>query len=77
MTKPPDLAEIESEIERLSIEKDEAVKNADYERPPSCATRPRSSARRRSDDPEGVARQEPRRSAAWSTRRSSPRSSAR
>ena len=31
MTKPPDLAEIESKIERLSIEKDEAVKAADYE----------------------------------------------
>jgi ATP-dependent Clp protease ATP-binding subunit ClpC len=43
MSKPPDLAEIEAEIERLSIEKDEAVKAADYERPPSCATRPSSS----------------------------------
>ncbi len=32
MTKPPDLAEIEAEIERLQMEKDEAVKNADYER---------------------------------------------
>ena len=32
MTKPPDLAEIEAEIERLSIDKDDAVKNADYER---------------------------------------------
>src|SRR5690606_15651843 len=32
MTKPPDLAELEEQIERLSIEKDEAVKNADYER---------------------------------------------
>jgi ATP-dependent Clp protease ATP-binding subunit ClpC len=32
MTKPPNLAEIEREIERLLIEKDEAVKNADYER---------------------------------------------
>ncbi|HEB60990.1 MAG TPA: ATP-dependent Clp protease ATP-binding subunit [Phycisphaeraceae bacterium] len=31
MTKPPDLSEIESEIERLTIEKDEAVKAADYE----------------------------------------------
>src|SRR6201988_817233 len=31
MTKPPNLAEIEEQIERLSIEKDEAVKNADYE----------------------------------------------
>src|ERR1700748_991716 len=32
MTKPPNLAEIEEQIERLSIEKDEAVKSADYER---------------------------------------------
>ena len=32
MTMPPDLAEIESEIERVTGEKDEAVKNADYER---------------------------------------------
>ncbi|MGB2821277.1 MAG: ATP-dependent Clp protease ATP-binding subunit [Phycisphaerae bacterium] len=32
MTKPPDLTSIESEIDRLQIEKDEAVKNADYER---------------------------------------------
>ena len=32
MTKPPNLAELESDIEKLSIEKDEAVKAADYER---------------------------------------------
>jgi ATP-dependent Clp protease ATP-binding subunit ClpC len=32
MSKPPDLAEIEEQIERLSIDKDEAVKGADYER---------------------------------------------
>ncbi|GMU36081.1 MAG: ATP-dependent Clp protease ATP-binding subunit [Phycisphaerae bacterium] len=32
MTKPPDLADIEREIERLTVEKDEAVRNADYER---------------------------------------------
>ncbi len=32
MTKPPDLTDIEKEIERLQIEKDESVKNADYER---------------------------------------------
>jgi ATP-dependent Clp protease ATP-binding subunit ClpC len=31
MTKPPDLAELEEKIERLSIEKDNAVKNAEYE----------------------------------------------
>jgi ATP-dependent Clp protease ATP-binding subunit ClpC len=32
MSKPPNLADIEEQIERLSIEKDEAVKAADYER---------------------------------------------
>jgi ATP-dependent Clp protease ATP-binding subunit ClpC len=32
MTKPPDLAGLEAEIERLETEKAEAVKNADYER---------------------------------------------
>jgi len=32
MTKPPDLAHLEEKIERLSLEKDESVKAADYER---------------------------------------------
>jgi ATP-dependent Clp protease ATP-binding subunit ClpC len=32
MTKPPNLAEIEADIERLTVEKDEAVKSADYEK---------------------------------------------
>ncbi len=32
MTKPPNLSGIESQIEKLQIEKAEAVKNADYER---------------------------------------------
>ena len=32
MTPPPDLTEIEGKIEKLQKEKDEAVKNADYER---------------------------------------------
>ncbi|MBX3359652.1 MAG: ATP-dependent Clp protease ATP-binding subunit [Phycisphaeraceae bacterium] len=32
MTKPPNLADLEGDIERLSVEKDEAVKAADYER---------------------------------------------
>src|SRR5437773_4087700 len=31
MTKPPHLAETEEQIERLSMQKDEAVKNAEYE----------------------------------------------
>ena len=32
MTPPPDLADFEARVERLSAEKDEAVRNADYER---------------------------------------------
>jgi ATP-dependent Clp protease ATP-binding subunit ClpC len=32
MTRPPDLAGVEEQIDKLQIEKDEAVKNADYER---------------------------------------------
>ncbi len=32
MTKPPDLADLESRIEQLQNEKDQAVKNADYEK---------------------------------------------
>jgi ATP-dependent Clp protease ATP-binding subunit ClpC len=32
MAKPPDLADLEEQIELLSIQKDEAVKNADYEK---------------------------------------------
>ncbi|MHC4291275.1 MAG: ATP-dependent Clp protease ATP-binding subunit [Planctomycetota bacterium] len=32
MTPPPDLAEFEAKVEKLQMEKDEAVRNADYER---------------------------------------------
>jgi ATP-dependent Clp protease ATP-binding subunit ClpC len=32
MSKPPNLAELEADIERLTLEKDEAVKGADYEK---------------------------------------------
>ncbi len=32
MTKPPNLTEIDEQIERLTMDKEEAVKNADYER---------------------------------------------
>ncbi|MBX3385348.1 MAG: ATP-dependent Clp protease ATP-binding subunit [Phycisphaeraceae bacterium] len=32
MTKPPNLADLEAEIERLTVQKDEAVKAADYEK---------------------------------------------
>jgi len=48
MSKPPDLAELEGEIERLSIEKDEAVKSADYER--AAELRDKAEQKRRSKE---------------------------
>ncbi len=50
MTKPPNLAEVEEQIERLTIEKDEAVKNADYER--AAELRDQAEALRRKKDEE-------------------------
>jgi len=47
MTKPPDLQEIENDYERLVIEKDEAVKNADYERAAELRDRAESLKRRK------------------------------
>ncbi len=53
MTKPPDLAEIEAEIERLSIQKDEAVKAADYEK----AAELRDQAEKKRKEKEGIQRE--------------------
>ena len=56
MTKPPDLKEIDAEIEeRLNKEKEEAVANQDFERRGS-ATRPTSSRRRRKQIQRDLAR---------------------
>ena len=49
MTRPPDLKELDEQIERLNQEKEEAVANAGLrEGRRTCATRPTSSRRRRS-----------------------------
>ncbi len=48
MTKPPNLAEIEADIERLSVEKDEAVRAADYEK--AAELRDRAEQMRRKKD---------------------------
>jgi ATP-dependent Clp protease ATP-binding subunit ClpC len=50
MTKPPNLAEIEDEIEKLTIEKDEAVKNADYERAAELRDQAEALRRKREDE---------------------------
>ena len=57
MTKPPNLAELEEQIERLSIQKDEAVKNAEYEEAaePSRSGR-RLCAAKKEEDAAAVAR---------------------
>ena len=45
MTKPPNLADLETEIEQLTVQKDEAVKAADYEK--AAELRDRAEQRRR------------------------------
>ena len=57
MTKPPNLAELEEQIERLSIQKDEAVKNAEYEEAAASARPGRSAAREEGRDAAAVARE--------------------
>ncbi len=47
MTKPPNLAELEKDVEHLTIEKDEAVKNADYERAAELRDRAESMKRKK------------------------------
>ncbi len=76
MTKPPNLAEIEEQIERLSIQKDEAVRNAEYEE----AAKLRDTAeglRAKKEEMQRQWREAPRKWTASSMKKSSPRSSAR
>jgi len=42
MTKPPDLKEIDAEVENLNKDKEEAVANQDFEKAAALATRPTS-----------------------------------
>ena len=76
MTKPPNLAELEEQIERLSIQKDEAVKNAEYEEAAKLRDQAES-LRAKKEDMQRMWRERPRKWTAWWTMKSSPRSSAR
>jgi len=49
MTKPPNLADLEAEIERLTVDKDEAVKAADYERAAELRDRAEQQRKRREE----------------------------
>ena len=77
MTRPPDLKELDDQIERLNQDKEEAVANQDFER----AAALRDQADKLKKKKETINREwrekRARRSTARSTRRSSPRSSAR
>jgi ATP-dependent Clp protease ATP-binding subunit ClpC len=76
MTKPPNLAELEEQIERLSIQKDEAVKNAEYEE--AAKLRDQAEAlRAKKEDMQRQWREKAKESTASLTKRSSPRSSRR
>ncbi len=47
MSKPPDLKDIDEDIEKLNKEKEDAVANQDFEKAAACATRLTSCARRK------------------------------
>ena len=49
MSKPPNLADIEAEIEKLSIEKDEAVRAADYEKAAELRDKAEQARKRKED----------------------------
>ena len=71
MTRPPDLKELDEQIERLNQDKEEAVANQDFERAAALARlRPTSSRRRRRPSPANGA-SGPRKSTAPSTKKSS------
>jgi len=76
MTKPPNLAELEEQIERLSIQKDEAVKNAEYEE--AAKLRDQAEAlRAKKEEMQKQWRERPRKWTASSMKKSSPKSSPR
>ena len=77
MTRPPDLKELDEQIERLNKEKEEAVSEAGFRKSRRIfAIRPTSSRSKKEEITANGARR-PRKSTASSTKKSSPRSSAR
>ena len=56
MTLPPDLAELDEKSPAPRTEKDEAVKNADYERPRAARQVPRSLKMKKEEHPEASGR---------------------
>ena len=77
MSKPPNLKEIDDEVEALNRQKEEAVANQDFEK--AAALRDQADKlkkKKQRDHPANGARSRAR-TAAWSTRKSSPRSSRR
>jgi ATP-dependent Clp protease ATP-binding subunit ClpC len=76
MTKPPDLAELEREIERLSRRRTRRSRTQDYERAAELRDKAEK-LRKKKEEIQKSGAKELRKSTASSTRRSSPRSSAR
>ena len=75
MTRPPDLKEIDEEVERLNKEKEEAVANQDFEKAASLRDQADKLRKKKDQITQRVAREVASRPTASSTRRSSPRSS--
>ena len=77
MTKPPDLADLEERSRCSRSEKDEAVKNADYERAAELRDKAEKLRKEKEQIQQEWREKSPTKSTASSTRRSSPRSSPR
>ena len=77
MTRPPDLKEIDEEVERLNKEKEEAVANQDFEKAAALRDQADKLKKKKEHDHPASGARSRARPTAWSTRKSSPRSSPR
>ena len=76
MSKPPNLKEIDEEVEALNREKEEAVANQDFEKAARLRDQADKLKKKKHDITRNGARSRAR-TAAWSTKKSLPRSSRR
>ena len=77
MVRPPDLKELEEEIERMNGQKEEAVANQDFEKAARLRDQADKLKKKKENAHARVARKVARRPTASSTPKSSPRSSPR
>ena len=77
MTRPPDLKDLDEQIEQLNQEKEAAVAEQDFEKAAHLRDQADKLKKKKEHDHQASGARSPRRSTASSMRKSSPRSSAR